>query len=428
MRLTDREFRRTVRVSFVGSDTGKAAGLAGASLANNAIQLIFTVVITRVLGADGYGALAALISTFLIMQVGGQSVQAAAARETAAATLGDASALRRTVAGWERTLLIAAAAVTLIGIAAHAPLASLTGTPEHAWAAAAVPLTGVMWILLSLQRGVLQGLHAFKPVGMSIIFEAVARLVLGIALGVSAGVTGAFLATALSFAVVSVGLAIELRRRLGTAEHGPGARTLRSLVSKGWVAVAGLVLLAVLQNVDVIVARHRLGHDRAGSYAVAAVAAKTVVWVAIGVGLQLLPQATVRAAQGLDPRPILWRALAVLGALAVPALLIFATVPKLLLRVGFGEDTTDAAPALIVLGLAMTMLAVAFLSVQFMIALGEVRFLGALLVIAATELVLLVTGPHSITGFADVVAGTQAVVAAAMLLLVWRAKPRVAPA
>ena len=37
---------------FARSDSGKAAGLAAATLGNNAIQLVFTVVFTRLLGAD----------------------------------------------------------------------------------------------------------------------------------------------------------------------------------------------------------------------------------------------------------------------------------------------------------------------------------------------------------------------------------------
>ncbi len=37
------------------------------------------------------------------------------------------------------------------------------------------------------------------------------------------------------------------------------------------------------------------------------------MFVAIGIGLQLLPEATRRSAVGLDPRPVLARALAVLG-------------------------------------------------------------------------------------------------------------------
>ena len=77
--------------------------------------------------------------------------------------------------------------------------------------------------------------------------------------------------------------------------------------------IIGLFLLASLQNIDVIVAKHQLSSDAAGSYAAAAVAAKAVVWVAIGIGLHLLPEATRRSAAGLDPRPVLLRALAILA-------------------------------------------------------------------------------------------------------------------
>ena len=70
------------------------------------------------------------------------------------------------------------------------------------------------------------------------------------------------------------------------------------------------------------------------------------MWVAIGVGLQLLPEATRRAASGLDPRPALLRALAVLAAVATPALIIFTFVADPLLRIAFGADLTDASSAL----------------------------------------------------------------------------------
>jgi glycosyltransferase involved in cell wall biosynthesis/O-antigen/teichoic acid export membrane protein len=424
--------RPALRERLRASGTGKAGALAGASLANNAIQLIFTIAVTRLLGRDGYGALAALISAFLILLVGGQSLQAAAAREVALGRLGGPEVLAATVRDWTRTLARAFLVLAVAGLLLREPLAALTGTPEHPWAAAALPVTGVMWLLVSLQRGVLQGLHAFRPVGLSIVGEAGARLVLGLVLAASAGVTGAFFATVLTFAVVAVWLDRSIGERLlahrgsgvaVSAGNGPARRGLRALVGGGWVPIGGLLLLAVLQNVDVIIARHQLGHDRAGSYAVAAVAAKAVVWVAIGVGLQLLPQATARAAAGLDPRPVLYRALGILAVVATPALLIFALVPHLLLRVTFGPDTVDAAPALFVLGLAMTLLAVAYLTVQFMIALGEVRFLWVLAAVAAGEMVLLFAGRFSITGFAAVVAGMQLLAAGAVLVLAARAWP-----
>ena len=408
--------------SLLTTDTGKAAGLAGASLANNAIQLAFTIAVTRLLGKADYSALAALISAFLVLLVGGQSVQAAAAREVALGRLGDRATLHRTVTRWTRTLLVAAALAALLGSALRVPLAGLIGVPEHAWAAAAVLPTGVLWMLLSLQRGVLQGLHAFGAIAASIVGEGLGRLVLGVGLVVAAGgVTGAFVASPLTFGLTSAALAVVLGRRLDAAAARTGAaepatRTLRGLMADGRVPIAGLLLLAVLQNVDVIIARHELDPGRAGSYAVASVAAKAVIWVAIGVGLHLLPQAAARAAAGVDPRPVLLRALGMLAAVAVPSLLAFVLVPRFILRTAFGPDTVDAAPALAVLGLAMALLAVAYLTVQYLIALGHARFLWVLGVVAGAEIALLLTS-DSILGLATTVLAAQAVAAAAVLAL-----------
>src|SRR3712207_8320045 len=76
------------------------------------------------------------------------------------------------------------------------------------------------------------------------------------------------------------------------------------------------------------------------------------------------------------------RTLALLAMVCVPALLIFAGVPSLLLRLAFGEEYTTAADALIVLGAAMTLLAVAYLAVQYMLALRQTGFLWVLGVVA----------------------------------------------
>jgi O-antigen/teichoic acid export membrane protein len=147
------------------------------------------------------------------------------------------------------------------------------------------------------------------------------------------------------------------------------------------------------------------------------VAAKTVVWVAIGIGLHLLPEATRRAAAGLDPRPVLLRALRIAAVVAVPALLIFAAVPHLLLKVAFGERLTQASSALVLLGAAMTLLAVAYLTVQYMIALGNRSFLWVLGVVAVVEPVLLTSGNYSIFSFAAIVFGLQCVAAGGVLAL-----------
>src|SRR5215210_6221066 len=147
------------------------------------------------------------------------------------------------------------------------------------------------------------------------------------------------------FAAAAVLVAV-LRARTGASDHGPERRRLRSLAVETWAPVAGLTLVAVLQNIDVIIVKHQVGGDRAGSYAAAGVAAKAIIWVAIGLGMHLVPDTARRVREGEDPRRALTRALAIVAALAVPALLVFAAFPKLLLRVGFGSDLTQASGAL----------------------------------------------------------------------------------
>jgi O-antigen/teichoic acid export membrane protein len=407
------------RDALTRSESGKAAGLAAATLVNNAIQLVFTIVFTRLLGATGYGTLAALVSAFLILFVAGQSVQTAAAREAALDRLGNPEQLRATLRAWTRRLLIGFVAVTAASLLLREQLAALIGVDDVPWAAAAIPPAGALWMLVSLQRGALQGLRQYRPVGVSIVVEGLGRLLCGLVL-VAGGldVTGALLGTPMAFALIALWLERELHRSIGPVGEGHGPpRTLRSLIDDGWVPILGLLLLASLQNIDVIVAKHRLDGDAAGSYAAAAVAAKAIVWVAIGIGLHLLPEATRRAAAGLDPRPVLVRALVILAIVAAPALLIFATVPELLLRVAFGSDLADASGALLLLGAAMTLLAVAYLTVQYMVALRATHFLWVLGVVAVAEPFVLTTAGRSVVGFAAIVFGVQCVAASAVLAL-----------
>jgi O-antigen/teichoic acid export membrane protein len=411
--------RREIQEMILRSESGKAAGLAAATLANNALQLIFTVIFTRVLGPTDYGTLAALISAFLILYVTGQAVQVAAAREAALDRLGHAEILRATLRSWIQRLLVALVAVTAVSIVLRAQLAALMGVDEAPWAAAAIPPMGVLWMLLCLQRGAFQGLRTYRPVAISIVGEAAGRLVCSLVLvAAGLGVAGALLGAPLAFVLVALWLERELHRRVGPLNVVDAPlRTLRSLVGDGWVAILGLLLLASLQNIDVIVAKHTLDGDEAGSYAAAAVAAKAIVWVAIGVGLHLLPEATRRAAAGLDPRPVLLRALGIVGVVAAPALLIFAVAPRLLLRVAFGPDLTRASDALLPLGAAMTLLAIAYLTVQYMLALGETRFLWVLAVVAVAEPFVLAASNTEVVAFAGIVFAVQGLAACSVLAL-----------
>jgi len=395
VRVTSRDSpSRAARLPLVwrnlaGSDTGRAAGLAVAMIATNLIALVFTIVFARVLGASGYGSLAALVSAFIILMVPGSALQIATAREVSrAVAIGSADA-GAGVRAWLGRLGLATLLVAAVAIPLREVIAAIVNVDEE-WAAAAVPVTAMLWMMLSVERGALQGFGDYRTVGLSMMGEAGSRLVFGLLLvAVGLDVTGAFLGSAVSLVAVGVVLAGPLRRHLPASHDVSAAARLRDLLAGAWAPVVGLTLLFALQEVHVIVVKHEVSGDTAGSYAVAAVAAKAVIWVAVGLGLYLLPEAARRAKTGVDARPILARTIALIACFGVPMVLIFALGAEPLLKAVFGEDLTEAAGALPWLGGAMTLLACSYLCVQYLLALGRSSFILVLACAVVLEVALL---------------------------------------
>jgi O-antigen/teichoic acid export membrane protein len=387
-------------------------------IANNVIALASTIVFARLL--SDYGSLAALVSYFLILSVVGYALQVATAREGVLGHLGVGSGLIATLKRWTRSMALFTVALTVISILLRSPIAQLVGVKRDQWAAAIGLPAGCLWLELSILRGALQGVGDYKSVGISLVGEQSVRLITGAALAAAGlGVTGAYLGTPLSFIVMGVYCAVYLRRYAAlhpadAATVVPAPRTQLSLwthVRRAWAPIAGLIVIAVLQNIDIIAAKHRFSgvHDLASSYAATAVAAKVLIWVAIGAGFYLVPEVSRRRAAGEDTRPVLIRALAIIGVCAIPVLLIFAFGAHPLLRITFGPNRLRAEGSLLVLGVAFTVLAATYLAIQYMLALKRTWFLIALAVVAIAEPILLLQASKQPRGFAVVVLAVQAV-------------------
>jgi O-antigen/teichoic acid export membrane protein len=183
----------------------------------------------------------------------------------------------------------------------------------------------------------------------------------------------------------------------------------------------------VLQNIDLIAAKHRFTYPKnlANSYAATAVAAKVLVWVAVGAGFYLVPEVSRRRAEGKDTRPVLARALVIVLVCAVPVLLIFAFGSHQLMRLVFKANQQLADDSLFVLGLAFTVLACTYLAVQYMLALKRTWFLLPLAAVAVAEPILLLQASRKPAGFAAVVLAVQVV--AAVLAFAMALRPDRAP-
>ncbi len=404
------------------SDTAKAAGLAGAMIANNVIALGSTIVFARLL--SDYGSLGALISYLLILTVAGQAMQVATAREGVLGHLGLGPALIRTTRNWTRSLLLVTLGLTVVSILLRHPIASAVGVEhvvvkhhvhDYSWAAAFGIPAGCLYLEVSLLRGALQGVGDYKSVGLSLVGEQGARLIAGAALAVGLSVTGAYIGSLISYIAMSVYCMIHLRRYAAnyvpaaTGSPPPRQTSLWRHFRGALVPIAGLAVIAVLQNIDIIAAKHRFSAHTATSYAAVAVAAKVLIWIAIGAGFYLVPEVSRRRAEGQDTRPVLIRTLGIVLVAALPCLLIYAFASHLLISSVFGASKAGASSSLLPLGAAFTVLACTYLAIQYMLALKRTWFLIALAVVAVAEPILLLQASRQPAGFATVVLAVQAV-------------------
>jgi O-antigen/teichoic acid export membrane protein len=404
-------------------DTGRAAELGVAMIVTNLLALGFTIVFARVLGDSGYGDLAVLVSSFIIMMVPGSALQVAAAREISHELAEGNPNPGAGVYRWLGRLALGTLVVAVIAIPLRSLIAALINIDED-WAAAAIPVTAMIWMMVSVLRGVLQGFQQYRTVAVSLIGEASGRIAFALLLvAVGLDVTGAFLGTALGLIAVGLVLLIPLRHQLeGVNPELAEDLRLRELLAGAGVPVVSLTLLLALQELHIIIVKHEASDDAASSYAVAAVAAKAIMWIAIGLGLYLLPEATRRAKTGEDARPILMRTLGLIGAMAIPMVLVYSVAGEPLLRTVFGDDLTDASDALPFLGGAMSLLACSYLSVQYLLAMGRASFLFVLGAGVVAEVGLLLTIGDDLTAIAIALLGIQGVCAAVILTMALRQK------
>jgi O-antigen/teichoic acid export membrane protein len=403
-----------------GSDTGRAAELGIAAMIANVVGLAFTLVFTRLLGQSGYGSLGALVSTFLILTVAGYALQTTVAREVSGALAAGDPDAGRAVRRWLRRLAALAVGLAVVGLLARDLLATVIGVEDVPWAAGSTLFAGALWLILSVERGALLGFQRYRLVGVSIIAEQVLRLAFGIVLAKGGlDVTGAFLGTPAALACVAAVLLVPLGAQLGDApdEELPGHR-LRDLARRAWAPICALGLISWLQDGNVIVVKHLASDHDAGAWVAAAVAAKAIMWIAIGLAAYLVPEVARRAGGGADARPILLKVMALIATLAVPMVLIYSVAAKLILEKALHVHGGEGA--LPFFGLAMSMLALTYLATQYQLALHRSRFLVVLAAGGLAQPLILAAVGDDLTALALALLGLHVAVAAAMLTLALR--------
>ncbi len=410
--------RDTVRAGL-----SQAGPVAVAGMLVNAAGALLVVAVARLLSSRSYGEIAQLLGLFFILSMPGSAVLVGVVRRvTGLQAAGQGHRVRRWVARVHRIALAGLAVELAAVLALQGRIARGLSLPDGRGVVLILMAAGI-WILLSVDRGLLQAHRSYRPLAGNLLVEGGIRtgFVLVLVAG-GFGVTGYALGVFAGEVVATVharwlaSRAWADPRSAPIVAGAPGAETVlarRKLMADVSAAFVGLALLGLLQNVDVILLG-RLDHAQAGPYAAISVASKALVFGALALGAYLLPEATIRWNEG-------GHAVRQLGVtlifLAVPAALLVVLsvfVPRWFLTLVFSARLSTAAPAFSTLVGAMIFLSFTVLVTNYLFGTGS-RWIVLLLLAGSGFAVALVDaagGQPLATARADLL--VQGVLAAAM--------------
>ncbi len=331
---------------LAGEQLAVASGQLGAGVGN----LVFSLVAARLLAPGAFAELTAFLALYLLIHVPAGSLSAGSAL---APELAARARRRALIAGASVGGVLAVLSIPLASVLDLSPVLLLA-------AAAAAPTAG----LLALDRGRLYALGRRTRVVGSLLAEPAVRLTLGIALAAAVGAVGGAIAV-----VVAGWAALAVAHLPGRATSDPvsddGAKKARP-----GLAVAAFLLLAVIQNQDVLFANALLDAGEAGRFAVLSTLGGVAAFATTTVPLMLLPRAG---------RDALRAALIVAAALGLGAVAVVAISPGALVGTIFGGRYAPIGSLAVPYVLAMALLGVARVLVAHACAGSRARYAVAVL-------------------------------------------------
>lgn len=351
--------------------------VAAGQLAAGAGNLLFALLAARVLGTGAFAELAVFLALFLVVHVPLSALSAG-------------SAVTSTFATTHRTRVIGIGLVTGLALAALAlPLGRVLDVPATLLLVLAAGVPSAGW--LALERGRLIGEGHHGRAVSSLVAEPLLRLGLGLPLAAATGAVGG------AVGVVAGGWLALLATRPGLPrrDQASGASRSRPDATTGTAGVATLafLLLAIVQNADVVLANALLADGAAGRFAVLSTIGGIAAFATTTIPLVLLPR--VRESPGALPAALATAALLGAGAVAVVSL-----APAAWVGAAFGSEYEEVTPLIAPYVGGMALLGIGRVVVAERVAAGRGRplviGLGVLAVLHSATVLLVARTPQTV--------------------------------
>jgi len=386
--------------SFLGHGTV----MFGATSTVNGVNYLFHVLMSRSLGPADYGILGALLSMLTILSLITLPINTVVAKySTQYLVTGLMSAvnsfLRRS---WKIALGYGILLTFVVGVFSHV-IAVWFNLPSNklVWL---LGLITVFIAIVAVSRGILQGIQAFRALGVNMVLEAIVKLFGGVflvQLGFNVG--GAMAGIGLGAGVAWIAGIYPLRSIIREPQIDRNNFPWLEISQYFGSAFVTLLCFTALTNFDVIIARRLLPADQAGFYTAASTLSKIILYFPGAIALVIFPKSTQEFALGRTGWSIVGKGIAIVTLLSITMVVIFFLIPKVFVMLLFGDAFITIAPFIGWLGFGMSMYGILRVLMYYLLSIENRIFPWIMLGGLAVEIILLTSIPQTILSLITIV-------------------------
>jgi len=352
----------------------------------NLINFLFQFVMGRVLGPEGYGTLAALMSLTYIYTIPTEAIQNIIAKYTSKFNLKKQNKkIKFMMFKFLKKGFKVGVWIFLIAAIFSIFLSKFLGI--NYWLILITNLF-IFWSFSNpITNGVLQGRKKFKLLGINLIIMSVLKLFFSLSLVILGfKVFGAIWGVILG---IFSGLVFSFYFNKDILKEKEEKTTLKEIYPKSIpYFITSLVILLML-SIDILLAKRFFSPELAGKYAVLSMLGKIIFFGTIGISKAMFPLASEKHETKGDHFDIFKKSFIIIIFLCIISVMIYAFFPKLVVGILYGNQYLDISSNLIYAGLALSFLSLGHLILVYGLSTNKLRKSGYLFLFLIIEIVLL---------------------------------------
>jgi len=360
-----------------------------ASMVVNLCNYLFHIFMSRSLGPIDYGVLVSLFSVLMIISVPAGVLQTVTTRYVSNfKAKGELAKIKVLV----RQLLTRASLFAVAGFVLFILLSGYIASFLHISSRLPIVLVGVavvLGIICPVLLGTLLGLQKFFYFGTDMVIGGIGKLFFGILLVyMGLKVNGALLGLAMGSLAAFLFAVFPLRRQFSSDQTDCNF-SLSPIYGYFFPVAIMLLCFMLLTNIDLILVKHFFDSSQAGHYAAASIVAKIILFLPGAIAMVMFPKTSELHALSKESKPVLKKSLLYTTVLSGGVLLLYLTIPSLIVKSLFGSQYIPTIPLIGIFGLAMLFFSLTNILLFYQISVHQLKFLKILVVATIVEVALI---------------------------------------